>query len=46
MHLYKFTEAELKAFDERWEKEKDHFFDSVYVRLSYSGPMEIGEGNE
>lgn len=42
----RFTEAELKAFDERWVKEKDHFFDSVYVRLSYSGPIELDEGNE
>lgn len=28
----RFTEEELKTFDDKWEKEKDHFFDSVYVR--------------
>lgn len=42
--LVRFTEDEQKAFDERWEKEKYHFFDSVYLRPSYSGPMEIDEG--
>ncbi len=40
----RFTEEELKNFDERWEKEKGHFFDSVYLRLSYSGPVEIDKG--
>ena len=42
----RFTEEELKSFDERWEKEKGHFFDSVYVRLSYSGPVELDEGQD
>lgn len=34
-----FTEAELNAFEERWKKDKDHFFDSIYVRLAYAGPI-------
>lgn len=33
-----FTDDELKAFFERWEKEKDHFFDSVYIRLCCTNP--------
>jgi len=33
-----FTEDELKDFSERWEKEKDHFFDPVCVRLCYTPP--------
>ena len=35
-----FTEDELNAFNDRWEKEKDHFFDSINVRLTYKGPIE------
>ena len=35
-----FTEDELKAFNNQWEKEKDHFFDSVNIRLAYKGPIE------
>lgn len=31
---------ELKAFNNQWEKEKDHFFDSVNIRLAYKGPIE------
>ena len=38
-----FTEEELTAFLERWNKEKDHFFDKVIVRLTYSGPIEFVE---
>lgn len=38
-----FTESELKTFDERWEKEEEHFFDSVYVRLAYTGPITFEE---
>lgn len=33
-----FTDDELNAFFERWEKEKYHFFDSVNVRLCYTNP--------
>ena len=36
----RFTEDELKAFNNQWEKEKDHFFDSVNIRLAYKGPIE------
>lgn len=35
-----FSENELNAFDERWNKEMDHFFDSVNVRLMYSAPKD------
>lgn len=35
-----FTENESNAFDEWWKNEKEHFFDSVYVRLAYTGPIE------
>lgn len=41
--LIVFSEAELNAFNEQWEKTKDHFFDSVYVRLTYTGPMTLVE---
>lgn len=38
-----FTQEEQTAFLERWNKEKDHFFDNVIVRLTYSGPVEFAE---
>ena len=38
-----FTQEELTAFLERWNKEKEHFFDKVIVRLSYRGPIEFVE---
>lgn len=31
-----FTDEELKACEDRWNKEKGHFFDNVHVRLSYT----------
>lgn len=37
----KFTDEELKASEERWSKEKEHFFDNVHVRLAYTGPIEL-----
>lgn len=39
----KFTDEELKACEERWNKEKEHFFDNVHVRLAYTGPIEFEE---
>lgn len=38
-----FTEEELTAFLERWNKEKDHFYDKVIVRLTYSELIEFVE---
>jgi len=32
-----FTQEEMTAFSERWNREKDHFFDKIIVRLTYSG---------
>ena len=38
-----FTQEEMEVFQERWNREKDHFFDSIIVRLSYMGPIKIEE---
>lgn len=38
-----FMQEELTAFLERWNKEKEHFFDKVIVRLSHRGPIEFVE---
>lgn len=38
-----FTQEEMKAFQERWNNEKDHFFDSIIVRLSYRGPIKFDD---
>ena len=39
----KFTDEELKDCEERWNKEKEHFFDNVNVRVTYSGPIKFSE---
>lgn len=39
----KFTDEELKACEERWVKDKEHFFDNVHVRIAYTGPIDIVE---
>jgi len=31
-----FTEEELKLFAERWNQEKEHFFDSIFVRTMFA----------
>lgn len=36
-----FTEDELQDFFDCWEKEKDHFFDPVCVRLCYTPPKNV-----
>lgn len=33
-----FTEEEYEAFDKRWDKEKEHFFDPVIVMISEAVP--------
>lgn len=38
-----FTQEEMEAFLKRWNREKDHFFDSIIVRLSYMEPIKIEE---
>ena len=39
----KFSDEEIQCCEERWCKEKEHFFDNVHVRLAYTGPIEIKE---
>ena len=39
----KFTDEELEDCEKRWNKEKEHFFDNVRVRVTYTGPIEFAE---
>ena len=39
----RFTDEEIKRCEERWSKEKEHFFDNVHVRLAYMGPIKFAE---
>ena len=49
MYPVTFSQQELIDFNSRWLKDKEHFFDSIYVKLAYEGPVpkyETEEGSQ